>query len=116
MKNNTNTKTIIAAIAIALLTATVCSANPYYPAGCASRGIPPQCGGGYYRGGGGYGYGGGYGGYYGGGPGYGNQWGAWGNGNGATLGGVAQIVAAFAPVLVSGIQSRQQQVIVQPGY
>jgi len=44
-------------------------------------------------------YGGGY--YGGGGCGYNNRYGMWGNGQGATLNGIAAIVAAAAPILAA---------------
>jgi hypothetical protein len=89
------------------------------------------CRGGYYSGGynpapcyqsaamGRYYGGGGCGGWNGGGAGlwgtsssFGNQYGQWGNGQGATLNGVANIIAAFAPILAQP----QQQVIVRQPY
>ena len=88
-----NTKTIIATITITLLCAAASHAQMPYRAGWGGG-----CGGGGY-----------YGGYYGN-PGYGNQWGAFGNGNGATLGSIASIVAAAAPI----IAPIAQQVVVRP--
>lgn len=82
MKNNT-TKTILAAIALAL----ICSASSkaFYGGGYG-------CGGGGYYGGYGYGYGS---------SSFGNQYGQWGNGQGATLSAIASIIGAAQPMMTA---------------